>query len=396
AQTASASKISQLEREQHSAERELESLEFERSTLERQIAAADAQIQQLEEQGAELEEKIARDRKEAALLQTQRDEALREEEEANVRLAELRIAAATHGQKHQNLLAQRAPMLARQIELAELMATRRADIENYEARLIAQAAEDDAARNAIEQQRQECTRREAEIWKLVAERASQLETINSDETNLRAARDRLSELQEKRGTNSVRQTQLQLQIEHLAEHVMERYRIDLRQFEPDAQAHEKVLHAQFKRAVRLESVSAVADRGDALRDEKEPPPATGATEEDQQKLIADLTRQLENMGPVNLEAVQEYDELEERYRFLETQNADLTNSRRELLDVIARINSTTKELFAETFAQVRANFREMFAELFGGGRADLQLMDENDALNCGIEVIAKPPGKQLQ
>src|SRR5439155_507997 len=191
AQTASASKISQLEREQHSAERELESLEFERSTLERQIAAADAQIQQLEEQGAELEEKIARDRKEAALLQTQRDEALREEEEANVRLAELRIAAATHEQKHQNLLAQRAPMLARQTELSDVMATRRADIENYEARLVTQAAEDDSARNAIEQQRQECTRREAEIWKLVAERTSRLETINSDEGGLRAVRDRL-------------------------------------------------------------------------------------------------------------------------------------------------------------------------------------------------------------
>src|SRR5438034_10926428 len=89
---------------------------------------------------------------------------------------------------------------------------------------------------------------------------------------------------------------------------------------------------------------------------------------DIENLIADLTRQLENMGPVNLEAVQEYDELEERYRFLETQNADLTNSRRELLDVIARINSTTKALFAETFAQVPATFREMFAELIGGGR----------------------------
>jgi chromosome segregation protein len=223
-----------------------------------------------------------------------------------------------------------------------------------------------------------------------------LETINSDEANLRAVRDRLSELQEKRGTHSVRQTQLQLQIEHLAEHVMERYRIDLRLFEPDTQAHEKVLYAQLKRAVRPESVAAVAGSGDELRHEKEPRLAAAATEEAQQKLIADLTRQLENMGPVNLEAVQEYDELEERYRFLETQNTDLTNSRRELLDVIARINSTTKELFAETFAQVRANFREMFAELFGGGRADLQLMDENDALNCGIEIIAKPPGKQLQ
>ncbi len=102
------------------------------------------------------------------------------------------------------------------------------------------------------------------------------------------------------------------------------------------------------------------------------------------------------MGPVNLEAVQEYDELEQRYQFLEQQNNDLTSARRELLDVIARINETTQTLFAETFAKVRTNFREMFTELFGGGRADLALMDENDPLNCGIEIIAKPPGKQLQ
>jgi len=102
------------------------------------------------------------------------------------------------------------------------------------------------------------------------------------------------------------------------------------------------------------------------------------------------------MGPVNLDAVQEYDELEERYRFLETQNNDLTASRRELLDVISTINNTTQKLFAETFAQVRINFREMFGELFGGGRADLSLVDESDPLNCGIDIVAKPPGKQLQ
>src|SRR6266446_9361536 len=113
-------------------------------------------------------------------------------------------------------------------------------------------------------------------------------------------------------------------------------------------------------------------------------------------MITELTRQLDNMGPVNLDAVHEYDELEERYRFLENQNNDLTNSRRELLDVIAQINSTTRKLFAETFSQVRVNFREMFAELFDGGRADLSLVDENDPLNCGIEISARPPGKQLQ
>jgi chromosome segregation protein len=184
---------------------------------------------------------------------------------------------------------------------------------------------------------------------------------------------------------------LQLQIEHLAEHVMERYRVDLRDFRPDEPLHEKVLHAQLKRLAK-DSVGAVSSRGA----DEETEPAEQTTTPDIENLIVDLTRQLENMGPVNLEAVQEYDELEERYRFLDGQNNDLTNSRRELLDVIARINATTKELFAGTFSQVRSNFREMFAELFGGGRADLQLMDEADALNCGIEIIAKPPGKQLQ
>src|SRR5204862_2623493 len=117
---------------------------------------------------------------------------------------------------------------------------------------------------------------------------------------------------------------------------------------------------------------------------------------DVQKLITDLARQLDNMGPVNLDAVHEYDELEERHHFLENQNNDLNAARRELLDVIARINATTRKLFAETYTQVSVNFREIFSELFGGGRADLALLDENDPLNCGIEISAKPPGKQLQ
>jgi chromosome segregation protein len=391
AQTASASKISELEREEDSARRELELLKSDYSTLQRQIAAADDQIRNLEEQTAQLEKRIADGRSDISLVEAQRNKALQDEEEATARLAELRIAAATHEQKHQNLLAQRAPMLARQTELTEVISTRRADIENYEARLVRQAAEDESARNAIEQQTQECKRREAEIGKLVENRSSRLEKINSDEARLRSTRDRLSELQEKRGTHSVRQTQLQLQIEHLAEHVMERYRVDLRAFRPDEPLHEKVLHAQFKRLAK-DPVAAITSRGP----DDEMQPAQQTTAPDIENLIADLTRQLENMGPVNLEAVQEYDELEERYRFLDGQNNDLTNSRRELLDVIARINATTKELFAGTFSQVQTNFREMFAELFGGGRADLQLMDEADALNCGIEIIAKPPGKQLQ
>ena len=150
---------------------------------------------------------------------------------------------------------------------------------------------------------------------------------------------------------------MQLKIESLAEHVMRRYQVDLREFTPDRYAFTKTLRAQLKQRGKSE--------GETITDD-----AADFNEAELREVIDQLTRQLDAMGPVNLDAVHEYDELEERHTFLETQNADLTNSRRELLDVIARINQTTEKLFAETFAQVRINFREMFAELFGGGRAD--------------------------
>ena len=115
-----------------------------------------------------------------------------------------------------------------------------------------------------------------------------------------------------------------------------------------------------------------------------------------EQLVSELTTRLDSMGPVNIDAIQEFEELEQRYLFLEKQNEDLVTSKAELLEVIAKINQTTKALFADTFEKVRINFQEMFTELFGGGRADLVLVDASDPLESGIDIIAKPPGKQLQ
>jgi len=224
----------------------------------------------------------------------------------------------------------------------------------------------------------------ANAAKIAERRAERLSKISHCEAELRRLRDSLGELQHQCAQRQVRESQLRMKIDNLAEHISRSYQMDLRAFVVDEPAFEKVLRTQAKRGEKVES-GAPATPGSL-----EPgPPGL-------EKLITDLRTQLDNMGPVNLDAVHEYDELEERYKFLEAQNNDLTNSRRELLDVIAQINSTTRKLFGETFAQVRINFREMFAELFGGGRADLSLLDDNDPLNCGIEITAKPPGKQLQ
>jgi len=109
-----------------------------------------------------------------------------------------------------------------------------------------------------------------------------------------------------------------------------------------------------------------------------------------------LQRRLDEMGPVNLVAIEEYEETEQRYQFLSKQHDDLVQAKAQLHEVINRINTQTREMFRSTFEQIRTNFQAMFVEVFGGGKADLILMDENDLLESGIDIVARPPGKQLQ
>jgi chromosome segregation protein len=112
--------------------------------------------------------------------------------------------------------------------------------------------------------------------------------------------------------------------------------------------------------------------------------------------VAELRAKLEAMGPVNLVAIEEYQEYEERYTFLTRQEEDLINAKQQLTEMIQTINKTTSELFKETFEQTNSNFQSMFERLFNGGNAKLVLVDETDILECGIEIIARPPGKRLQ
>jgi chromosome segregation protein len=112
-------------------------------------------------------------------------------------------------------------------------------------------------------------------------------------------------------------------------------------------------------------------------------------------LLGRLREKLDALGPVNHEAIAEFEEVQDRDRFLEEQCNDLLGSKKELLEIIAQLNKTTEAMFSETFAAIRENFREMFSMLFGGGQADLQLMDSSDPLECGIDIIARPPGKKL-
>lgn len=108
-----------------------------------------------------------------------------------------------------------------------------------------------------------------------------------------------------------------------------------------------------------------------------------------------LKKRVTNMGPINLAAPQEHAELVEKNTFMTTQHDDLIKAREDLKQVIAKINSTTREHFRETFNKVRENFRGLYSTLFQGGEADLRFTDEADILNTGIDIYCQPPGKKL-
>lgn len=105
---------------------------------------------------------------------------------------------------------------------------------------------------------------------------------------------------------------------------------------------------------------------------------------------------IDELGTVNLGAIEEYERVSERHRFLTEQKEDLQRAKDTLYQVIDEMDDEMKRRFATTFEQIRAQFARVFVELFGGGKADLQLTDPNDLLHTGVDIVAQPPGKKLQ
>ena len=137
-------------------------------------------------------------------------------------------------------------------------------------------------------------------------------------------------------------------------------------------------------------------------DEQEPssPDAAAAAAEQRalsaEDAITELRARIDRLGPVNMMAIDQFDELETRHTFLTTQRKDLVDSIAQTSEAITRIDETTRQRFTDAFTAINRHFQELFGTLFGGGRAGLTLLDENDPIESGIEIIAQPPGKRLQ
>jgi chromosome segregation protein len=395
-----------LENERRHFERQLADAEAKRSSFSRETASIEDSLRASLAHLGELETTIAQVSSGLDGCRTSRTEAemrvqvARERESAaSDALNEIRVRVATERQQQENLNRQRGPMAARVVELSELLDERRVDITNYERRIESLEAENTSLNVSIAEWKESLGTGEANLEALVASRAEVLSGNDAVETALRAARAQLIRIQEERGRIDVKSTQAEMRMENIRNHVSHRYQLDLESFQPDTYS----LLVAFRERGKKKPGSETGESDAAPVEEEVPAEQPAETHEGEgipweriEEIVAELTERVESMGPVNVDAIQEFDELEERFVFLEKQNADLVNSKAELLEVISKINRTTKELFAETFEKIRVNFQEMFTELFGGGRANLMLVDDSDPLESGIEIIAKPPGKQLQ
>ena len=114
------------------------------------------------------------------------------------------------------------------------------------------------------------------------------------------------------------------------------------------------------------------------------------------KLIAGIKDDIRKLGDVNVNAIEDYKEISERYEFLKTQHDDLIEAEKTLMGIIEDLDTGMRKQFMEKFAEIQKEFDQVFKELFGGGKGSLELVEGEDILECGIRIIAQPPGKKLQ
>src|SRR6266404_727313 len=303
-------------------------------------------------------------------------------DKANTTLTESKVSLATEEQMSSSFEQRLRSLQQRVRELAQVIDQRRGEIASFLTRKEHAETEIQSSRNQIGKLQHDREQVNAQSAELLGQKQTQETEITGREETLREERRRLTDWQEQRGTIEVELAQKNMAVENLRERISQKYHLKLDD-------------------VRSECITITfADEGAAKVHVMTPEEMAVSGAATDWAVVAQqvetVQQRLDEMGPVNLVAIEEYEETEQRYQFLSKQHDDLVQAKAQLLEVISRINVQTREMFRETFEKIRDNFRAMFTEVFGGGKADLVLTDENDLLESGIDIVARPPGKQLQ
>ena len=325
------------------------------------------------EQAAQAQVKAATD--DLELLRQTRDAAM-------AALTESKVALASEEQLASSFRQQLGALELRIDELGQLVEARRNECSSFVSRKEQAETEIQDSQVQIEKlQHERAVINEQTADTISRKHVQETEIAQRDEI-LRAQRSRLTEVQNLRSQLEIELAQRTMSVQNLCDKIREKYHLNLADIRSECIT---ITHAESGQP-----------KVETLTPEEMTASGAGTDWNAVGEQVVALQTKLDQLGPVNLVAIEEYEETEQRHQFMSKQYEDLVNAKTELLEIINRINTQTQAMFAETFTKIRDNFRLMFTEVFGGGKADLVLADEKDVLDSGIEIVARPPGKQLQ
>jgi chromosome segregation protein len=346
-------RLAQLEAQRSQIQQELKAAEARHQTASQSLVASRVDLEALETELAALESEIATAGREVVELDEQRQMFHRQTTADQVELA-----------KHEERLG------------------------NLRTRLRQFEHDQEERRRAIQESHQhlaQCQQRERDCRFAILGAESELAHLYLAKEQLAAEAAGLIDLRE---AKRARRTELAQQVHGL--------RSTARKLEEEL--HGKELSASQLRLERGSLASRLRDDyGIELAElEHVPTDEEKHQREEVDQEIADLRRKINNIGSVNLDALGELEELETRFNTLSSQYKDLTSAKASLEQIIHKINADSRRLFSTTLETVRAHFQELFRKLFGGGMADIVLEEDVDILDSGIDIVARPPGKELR
>ena len=330
-------------------------LEGERQNREAFIAERRQELEQHEEQRRQLEQQMNATQEHVAELRLVRDTAAHAAGEAMAR-----VAALEERRRAGAALLQRIESMA--VEVTQRLASLRAQLEGAAAERTQRQQENELLASRLVEWQNEREQNEAREQQLAAESGQVRARLAEIELELKAAREVLDAVRDRRGELSAQAAKAASDAGHLEETCLQELGVG--------------------REALVANESIVRQSGEEL----------AATEAGHREMRV----RLEAMGPVNMMALEEYAETAQRHDFLETQRKDLIDSIENTQNTIKEIEEISRGKFNEAFAVINANFTRTFKKLFGGGEAWMKLTDEENSAESGIDIVASPPGKKLQ
>jgi chromosome segregation protein len=396
-------RLADLRRLQTEEAARAEAASTEVKDIEERIHAAEKDLVAIQHDLTATDEEARRLDRKGAVLETERRQAEEERGAAALRLAEIEVALG-HAQQEREAAQERLAVLQQAVlearAEAERAQARSADARSRQAALKERVAALEADCRRLAQDQEELTSRIAAARQRGEEmerRAQELDGERQESERLLA--DALAERDRAMGEaavaeDHVRDVRNELDGREHSIRERRREREMLRDALNDLEVGKARTESDLDHLAREchQALSQTAAEASALLTDED----KGRDLEALEVEIQQMRERLDKMGPVNILAVEQAQEHEERHTFLTAQRQDLLDSIAELDSAIKKIDKTSRERFREAFDVINLHFGEIFKQLFGGGTAGLSLIDEEDVLESGIDVMAQPPGKRLQ